>query len=222
MKTALAPWLAPLLCAGLMAATPEGPARQRQFTWIEADDPAVAEIVRLGDAMIQQSGQNLISEVRRVLATKGPEAGIDELHLKQLKLPAGVPGQPRITALKRTSLKVRNPANLPDNADLAALMTFQSALADGDTPPRILVQQLAAEGADPAEWRVYRPIILASNCLVCHGPESALEPAVKAKIERLYPTDKATDYAANEWRGFMRVSIVAPAESSPVPKKTNP
>ena len=87
---------------------------------------------------------------------------------------------------------------------------------------RAIVTQLAAEGAEPAEWRVYRPIILASNCLVCHGPESALEPGVKAKLERLYPGDKAKDYAANEWCGVMRVSIMVAAESSPAPKKTNP
>lgn len=205
-----------------MAASPEGPALQRKFTWIESNDPAAAEIRRLGEAMIQRAGNNLISEVNRVISTKGPEAGIEELHLKQLKLPAGVPGQPRVTALKRTSLKVRNPANLPDNADLAALMTIQSALADGDTPPKVLVQQLAAEGAEPAEWRVYRPIVMATTCLVCHGPVGALEPGIKTKLERLYPGDKATDYSANEWRGVMRVSIVVSAEPSPAPKKTNP
>ena len=135
MKTCITPWLAPFLCAGLLAATPEDPAFQRKFTWVDSADPATADIRRLGEAMIQKVGNNLVSEVNRVVGTKGPEAGIDDLHLKQLKLPAGQPGQPQITAVKRTSLKVRNPANLPDNADLAALMSIHSALADGDTPP---------------------------------------------------------------------------------------
>ena len=201
-----------------MAASPESPVLQRKFTWVEPDDPAATDVRRLGEAMIQKAGNNLITEVTRVLSAKGPEAAVDELHLKQLKLPAGQPGQPRIIAFKRTSLKVRNPANLPDNADLAALTAIQTALADGSTPPKLLMQQLAADGTAPAEWRVYRPIAVASACLVCHGPADQLDPAVKTKLERLYPGDKATDYAANEWRGVIRVSIMAP-ESSPVPKK---
>ena len=222
MKTCITPWLAPFLCAGLLAATPEDPAFQRKFTWVDSADPATADIRRLGEAMIQKVGNNLVSEVNRVVGTKGPEAGIDDLHLKQLKLPAGQPGQPQITAVKRTSLKVRNPANLPDTADLAALMFIHSALADGDTPPKVLVQQLEAEGSTPAEWRVYRPIVTSAACLVCHGPADTLELGVKAKLERLYPRDKAINYDNNEWRGVIRVSILAPAGSPANPKKKNP
>lgn len=218
MKTTLTPWLAPLLCAGLLAATPENQPLQRQFSWIDAGDPAAAEVRRLGEAMIQQTGNNLVSEVHRVLAAKGPEAGLADLHLKSLKLPAGLPGQPRVTAVKRTSLKVREPANLPDNADLAALLSIQSALADGDAPPRLLLQQLAADGTAPAEWRVYRPIATSAACLACHGPADQLAPGVKAALDRLYPADKAVDYAASEWRGVIRVSIVTPGD--PAPKKT--
>lgn len=219
MKTCLTLWLAPLLGAGLLAATPEDPMFQRKFTWVDSSDPVVSDIRRVGEAMIQKVGNNLISEVHRVVGTKGPEAGIDLLHLKQLPLPAGQPGQPRVTAIKRTSLKVRSPANLPDNADLAALMSIHSALAEGDTPPKVLVQQLAAEGSAPAEWRVYRPIVTSAACLVCHGPADTLEPGVKAKLERLYPGDKATNYDSNEWRGVIRISIIAFLETSAVPKK---
>ena len=218
MKTALTPWLVPLLWTGLLAATPDNPELQRKFTWLDAADPAAAEIRRVADPVIQQTGNRMLSEVNRVLTKKGAEAGIDDLHLKEWKLPAVVPGQPRVTAVKRTSLRVRNPASLPDNADLAALLSIQTAMADGNTPPSVLVQQLEAAGNLPAEWRVYRPMITTVACLVCHGPVDSLTPGVKAKLERLYPGDKATEYAANEWRGVIRVSIVAPDE--PAAKKT--
>ncbi len=222
MKTCITLWLAPFLGAGLLAATPVDPAFQRKFTWVDSADPAAGDIRRLGEAMIQKVGNNLVSEVNRVVSTKGPEAAVDDLHLKQLQLPAGQPGQPKVVAVKRTSLKVRNPANLPDNADLAALMTFQSALADGDTPPKVLVQQLEADGGIPAEWRVYRPIVVTTPCLVCHGPVETLKSEVKAKLDRLYPADKATNYSTNEWRGVIRVSIVATAGPSAAPKKATP
>ena len=222
MKATLTPWLMPVLCAGLAAATPEDPALQREFSWMEPEDPSIADIRRLGETTIQKVGNNLIGEVNRVLAAKGPETGIDDLHLRQLKLPAAQPGQPRIMELKRTSLKVRSPANTPDNADLAALMSIQSALADGDTPPTLLVQRLEAAGADSAEWRVYRPIVTTTPCLVCHGPVETLRPEVKSKLDRLYPSDKAVEYSTNEWRGVIRVSLAAPDQPADAPKKTTP
>jgi hypothetical protein len=218
MKTSLTPWLAPLLWTGLLAATPENPELQRKFTWIDAADPAAAAIRRVAEPVIQQTGNRMLGEVNRVLTQKGAEAGIDELHLKTWNLPVAVPGQPTITAVKRTSLRVRNLANLPDNADLAALLSIQTAMADGNTPPGILVQRVEADGRAPAEWRVYRPMITTVACLVCHGPVDTLTPGVKAKLERLYPGDKATEYRANEWRGLIRVSIVEPEKSAP--KKT--
>lgn len=218
MKTTLTPWLIPLLWTGLLAATPDNPELQRKFTWLDATDPAAVEIRRVADPLIQQTGNRMLSEVNRVLTKKGAEAGIDDLHLKEWRLPAVIPGQPRVTTVKRTSLRVRNPASLPDNADLAALLSIQTALADGNTPPGVLVQQLEATGGLPAEWRVYRPMITIAACLVCHGPVDSLTPGVKAKLERLYPGDKATEYRSNEWRGVIRVSIVASEE--PAPKKT--
>lgn len=215
MKISLTPWLTPLLWAGLLAATPDNPELQRKFTWVDAADPTVAEIRRIADPLIQQTGNRMLSEVNRVLTKKGAEAGIDDLHLKEWKLPAPTPGQPRVTAVKRTSLRVRNPASLPDNADLAALLSIQTAMADGNTPPSVLVQRVEAAAGLPAEWRVYRPMITTAACLVCHGPVDSLTPGVKAKLERLYPGDKATEYRANEWRGVIRVSIVDAEQSAP-------
>lgn len=215
MKISLTPWLTALLWAGLLAATPDNPELQRKFTWVDAADPTVAEIRRVADPLIQQTGNRMLSEVNRVLTKKGAEAGIDDLHLKEWKLPAATPGQPRVTAVKRTSLRVRNPASLPDNADLAALLSIQTAMADGNTPPSVLVQRVEAAAGLPAEWRVYRPMITTAACLVCHGPVDSLTPGVKAKLERLYPGDKATEYRANEWRGVIRVSIVDAEQSAP-------
>lgn len=222
MKTTLTPLLASLCCAGLLAATPETPAPQRTFTWVDPADSTITDIRRLGENMILQVGNNLVGEVNRVLATKKPEAALDELHLKQLQLPAATAGKPRITAVKRTSLKVRNPANLPDSADLAALLSIRLELMDGNNPPKVLMQHVAAEGTTPAEWRVYRPIAIFQQCLVCHGPADSLAPGVKARLILAYPDDKAVDYAAAEWRGVIRVSIMAPAESPAPIKKTNP
>lgn len=222
MKTILTSLLASLFCAGLLAAAPETPAPQRKFTWVDPADPAIADIRRLGERMILQVANNLIGEVDRVLATKKPEAAVDELHLKQPPIPATMAGRPHITAVKRTSLRVRNPANLPDSADLAALLSIQMDLMDGNSPPKVLVQLVEADGAAPAEWRIYRPIAVSPQCLVCHGRADSLAPGVKAKLVLSYPEDKALDYDAYEWRGVIRASLVAPAEPPAPKRKPNP
>ena len=207
MKTAPAFLLSLLFGAGLPGAAPENPLPQLKFTWADPADPAVAEIRQAGESTIQFIGTRLISEVNQLLAAKGAEDAIDLLHLKSLSLPATRPGKPVITAVKRTSLKVRNHANAPDSADLAALMSIEKELMDGNNPPKVLVQHVAADGVTPEEWRVYRPISVVSACLACHGPTESLLPGVKAKLARLYPEDKAVDYAAYDWRGFIRVSL---------------
>lgn len=203
-----------LLGASLLGTTPQTPITELKFTWVEADDPAAAAIRRTGEDWISRVGQQLAGEVNRVLASQGTEEAVGLLHLKKFPLPAASPGKPFVTAVKRTSLRVRDPANAPDNADLAALLSIQKELMDGNTPPKVLVQQVAATATHPFEWRVYRPISTMASCLVCHGPMDSVLPGVRARIERLYPTDQAHNYAAYEWRGVIRVSIMMPTVAS--------
>ncbi len=210
------PCILPLLFgAGLLGAAPLTPITELKFAWVDPDDPAVAAIRQSGETAIQLVGNKLIMEVNQVLAAKGAEAAIDVLHLKTLTFPPAAPGKPVITAVKRTSLKVRQPANAPDNADLAALISIQKELMDGNNPPKLLIQRIEADGATPAEWRVYRPISVMSACLVCHGPVDSLPPGVQAKLARLYPEDKAVNYTAYDWRGVIRVSVTAAPAKQP-------
>ena len=117
----------------------------------------MAEIRRLGERTIDQSGGALINEVRRVLAGTTPALAIGKLHLKDYKLPLPIAGKPTVTGIRRTSLRVRNPANSPDAADLAALETIRTQLERGDDVAKVLVQRVTLPGLPP-EWRVYRPL----------------------------------------------------------------
>jgi len=214
MKTTPLLALACLLCAGPLAAATDNPAFQLKFTWVDPADPSAASIRRLGEQMIQHVATSMTGEVQQLLATKGAEAAIDLVHLHNMKLPAAAAGKPQIIAVKRTSLRVRQPANVPDSADLAALLSIQTELMDGNSPPKLLIQQVEAAGSAPAEWRVYRPIGVSAQCLACHGPVDSLSEGVRARLTKLYPEDKAVDYAPSDWRGVIRVSIVVPADTA--------
>ncbi len=207
----------PLLClllAGgpLMAGAPEtAPA----FSWVDPADPAAAVFRQAGEQAISRIGNTLIFEVERSLADNGLTKTLEVVHLKNFVTPKTGPGQPRITAIRRTSLNLRNPANAPDAADRAALDRFNTTIQEGDVVPAVLIQRLASPGA-PVEWRVYRPISTMPQCLKCHGPREDLAPEVREFLDHHYPADQATGYTPYQWRGVIRVSLAA---DEPTPAK---
>jgi hypothetical protein len=198
-------------CGILLAALPaaDKAPEPAAFSFVNNDDPAVAGVAEFGSKTIEQIGGMLISEVARELATKETSLAVSVLHLKGMELPKPVAGKPTVTAIKFTSVLVRNPLNAPDAADQAALDKIQGEL-DNDRPaPKLLVQKVEHPGAAP-EWRVYRPIATSQSCLACHGDPEKFRPGVKEALDHFYPNDKATGYSAHEWRGFIRVSLADP------------
>ncbi len=196
------------LVAAVTALRPAGAGEPAPSTRFVTDDtPEIAEIRQLGESAINRLAVNLVREVNSALAKDGPEGAVDACHLKALPLTRGtVAGLPRITAVKRTSLKLRSPANAPDAAEQLALDYLRQQLENGDSPAALLVQRVEAPPA-PAEWRVYKPLGVMPKCLVCHGDPADQSAALRAKLQTHYPADQASGYQAGEWRGLIRVTV---------------
>jgi mono/diheme cytochrome c family protein len=209
--------IVPLAFSGILALVLRAqPLPRGTAAFVDPDSANVTEIRALGERVITQLGGTLLAEVTTAIAQSGPEHAIDVCHLKALPLTGEtMNGQPRITAVKRTSQRLRNPANAPDAAEKLALARVEQDLTAGNLP-KVLVQQITVPG-EPTEWRVYRPVMMAPACVTCHGPREALAPAVRARLATLYPDDRATDYAAGDWRGLIRVSV---SDGPPVPAPT--
>lgn len=208
MKTLL---LLGLLAGGALTCMAADPVRPNEASasWVDPSDPAVKTIRQSGEQLINRIGHMLIFEVEHNIEDKGLAKTIELAHLKDLSLPNPQSGQPRVTAIKRTSLKVRNPANRPDPAEQTALDFIDAALRNGDDVPKVLIQRLDQPGA-PVEWRVYRPIAAMPVCLNCHGPVEDLKPEVRSFLALHYPEDQAVGYTVYQWRGLIRVSFAAP------------
>lgn len=182
------------------------PMGEAKFGFVDATDPRVEPIATAGFDEITRVGSLMVNQVNQALVDDAPDVAVAAMHLKNFELPKPVAGKPVITAMKRTSLMLRDPANAPDEADAAALEKISQQLMDGEKPDAMIVQRIERPGK-PVEWRVYRPIATSKSCLVCHGDPEKFRPEVKAALDHLYPQDKAVDYQSQEFRGVIRVSL---------------
>ena len=105
--------------------------------------------------------------------------------------------------IKRTSFKIRNPANLPNDLESQILDAYAYSLENGLelTPNLQRIDQ---------DYILYtRPIILDNAlCLACHGKPG--EEIVDTQLEllgSLYPEDKAVGYELGQLRGMWSIKL---------------
>ena len=204
MKTAPLAWTA----CSLVLALGSSPLRAADdFTFVDPTGPEVAAIVAAGEAATKQVAVKLVAELTVAIAASGPVAAIEVCHLKALPLTAEkLPGLPQVVSAKRTSLKLRNPANRPDAAEAATLAHLARLVDRGEPTPPLVLQRLGPATA-PAEWRVYRPILVQPACLTCHGDPAAQPAELRTALQQRYPQDAATGYKEGDWRGLISATV---------------
>ena len=224
MKTCRVPGAILLMAAAALApplraadATPPPDAKPPlTAVFVDPASPEAATVRRIGESAMNWLGSIMLRELSRAVAKDGLEGAVDVCHLKNLPMIDGrLSAFPQITAVKRTSLRLRNAANAPDAADQLALDEVVKALAN-DTAPKVLVQRIDRPNAAP-EWRIYRPLGVMPECIGCHGDPGQQSPALREKLRRLYPADQSTGFAVGEWRGLLRVTVEPPAPPAPPP-----
>jgi hypothetical protein len=216
------PAASPRLGAEDAPAKPDSALPTLAAEFVDADAPEFAEIRQLADRAIERIGYSIVAEVSSNVAKQGPEKALLVCHLKDVpKEGKVIPDMPRIVALKRTSLRLRDPANAPDEADLLALNKVRRSIANGVQPPRLLLQNVELPGGRK-EMRAYRPVPVGKNCVACHGPAEDMSVELRDLIKKRYPEDEAIGYALGEWRGLIRVSIGDAPAAAPAPAAKPP
>lgn len=144
-------------------------------------------------------GGGLLTELKAAFETGGPTAAIQVCNQKAPEIASGI-SQKQNMQVGRTSLKIRNPANAPDAWEKTVLEDFAKRKAAGEDPAKI--EHYAVAGN---ELRYMKAIAIPANasCLVCHG--ESLDPAVRARLKELYPSDQATGYRVGDLRGAFTV-----------------
>lgn len=104
----------------------------------------------------------------------------------------------------RTSLKLRNPQNAPDEWEKMVLQKFEARKAAGEDPKKMEFYEIVKEGGKKT-FRYMKAIPTAEKpCLVCHGTN--LKAPIAKVLDEQYPNDKARGYKAGDIRGAFTIT----------------
>lgn len=107
-------------------------------------------------------------------------------------------------AIRRVSLKNRNPKAVPDAWEKSVLEDFERRQAAGEKP--ISIEKSEVVTVDGRQvFRYMKALPTQELCLNCHGTPDKLSAEVQAKLKELYPDDKATGYSLNQIRGAITI-----------------
>jgi hypothetical protein len=154
-------------------------------------------------ALADQLTGQLKVELQQALQAGGPVAAIEVCRTRAPALAAQL-SQESGAQVGRTALRVRNPANAPDELERKVLLQFAEEMAAAESPPPSPPEaEFDLATSHGVEHRYLRAIPLQPPCVLCHG--KAIAPDVAAAIQRHYPEDSATGFEPGELRGAVTV-----------------
>lgn len=163
------------------------------------------EARRAADAAANQLAATLKARLEAAIAEGGFTAGAKVCADAAMSISAEV-GAASGASVRRTALRVRNPANRPDPFEKEWLEAQKARLAAGQAvEPRYAVVN-ATDGA--RELRHLRPILFPGGvCVQCHGSPAEIPNEVEAFLRERYPEDEATGFATGDLRGAISVRV---------------
>jgi hypothetical protein len=161
-----------------------------------AQDPAwVADARKVAGSVPPK----LIAVLNDEIAKGGPEGAIAVCRDKAPELAKAASAESG-WAIRRVSLKNRNPKAVPDAWERAALEDFDRRAAGGESPATI--EKAGVVVVDGKEtYRYMKALPVQPLCVTCHGSADQLSPVLKEKLKAVYPDDKGVGYSPGQIRG---------------------
>jgi hypothetical protein len=166
------------------------------------DEPGTAWDER-SRALADQLMNELKAELGKAMQQGGPVAAVAVCKSRAPEIAARLSASSG-AEVGRTALRVRNPANAPDDLERAVMQGFASELSSASPgatePPEATVETRSGRGI---ERRYLRAIVMQPVCLACHG--ATLAPEIATAIASEYPQDTATGFETGQLRGAVTV-----------------
>lgn len=164
------------------------------------------EALEKGRAAARALNDRLRTKLLSTMEAGGPASGVVVCEYQAQALTNEVQRTLGVR-VKRTSLKIRNPRNAPDEYERDLLIRLAEKHRQGMLPVEIMEER--REGGQRV-FRYAKPLVAASFCITCHGRAEEIPPDVRSELEIRYPDDNATGYREGDLRGI--VSVIIPAE----------
>lgn len=170
-----------------------------------ADDAAdLQPYAHKARAAVKAMGGALQTKLKEAMTAGGPVAAVQVCNTVAPQIAAEQSASAGLK-ISRTALKVRNPANAPDETERKVLVDFVAKMAAGADAMKLEHIEEVSEG-ERRLVRYFKAIPAAKEpCLACHG--SAPTGELKEAIDKLYPNDQAIGFAEGDLRGMFSVTM---------------
>ncbi len=187
------------LACGVLLAGLGGVAAAKDAT---APDRIVQERIDASRAVVSDFATRLKGALVKAMETDGPIGAVEVCQTLAPRIAADASSKTG-WRVGRTSLMTRNDANRPDAWEKDVLETFAARKAAGESPEKMESWVVVSDGSKE-QFRYMKAIPTAPLCLTCHGTDVA--PALRERIDALYPKDRATGYREGDVRGAFTIT----------------
>ncbi len=151
----------------------------------------------IAQATVKELGGNLMKHMKE----GGPQQAIPFCNATANPLTEEMAKKYQVS-IKRTSHKIRNDDNIPNETEETILKQYLEAISNSEKLKPIVSKDNAGK------VHFYAPIKLEAKCLACHGTIGK-EVTVKTDniLKALYPNDKATGFKAGDLRGIVDITF---------------
>lgn len=153
--------------------------------------------------IVKQFAGQLKGELQGAMKAGGPVRAIEVCNKKAPAIAHSLSEQTG-WRVGRTSLKLRNSGNAPDDWERQVLEQFETDKAAGKDV-KTLVHSAVVEHEGTRTFRFMKAIPTGKVCLNCHGGDT-VKPEVEARLAELYPNDRARGFAQGDIRGAFTLS----------------
>lgn len=148
-------------------------------------------------SLVKTFGSDLKQILKKTMKSEGPIKALKECNIQ-----AG-PISKKHSSLSgwdiaRTSIKVRNESNAPDEWESTILRQFENRKAAGESLKTMEYSETVKDGGKSI-YRYMKAIPTSGLCLTCHG--RSLSDEVTKEVKLLYPNDQATGFNVGDIRG---------------------
>lgn len=149
-----------------------------------------------GTLLVKTMYAGIVQKLTKAIDEMGYYESVRFCNLNALPLTDSLAKHYGIKA-KRTSLKLRNPANAPNSLEKQVLLMYEKT----QSKKPVLVK--TSEGI-----KFFTPIYVAQFCLTCHGTPYKDIPDITMKaLDKWYPNDQAKNYQVYDIRGIWSITF---------------